>query len=441
MLVVFCALDGNTLLNLTPSLTVSYPVITATPRSACVALKWSRWVVMETGTGERFPTVTFLLWLDFYILYLSMGMLLPKCFLKSKLLQSCWYNGASCAVCVTPAGCQSRFSFIRILVLRQSATHAAGAGQGGCSGGRGCCCERSHFCKLFCRLCSSPAYKSCQRGGLMYRNVRLYQSRLVFLHSSILCYIWEESLNYSVSCITVCKSVYNQGLGFCPYLWMTRAWSGHSSSTDSVCELHNDCGYMTLLLHARPRAGWDIWQAVFPTWMSARTVRTATVQARQPSTLWSPSTDLVTISVFFSFWSFLELQAVPWVYPKPISSRNSNKENSYYVPWVLIVEFSFSLLLMAYGYNIFTVSDEMLDKVLPLAPQLLWLLMLNTHTSLETTLNGNPILAIIANSFCFRLHWRTGSLDVTLGEKNSKTAVCLFHSHLRALFRNVLLLH
>lgn len=59
---------------------------------------------------------------------------------------------------------------------------------------------------------------------------------------------------------------------------------------------------------------------------------------------------------------------------------------------------------MAYGYNIFTVSDEMLDKVLPLAPQLLWLLMLNTHTSLETTLNGNPILAIIANSFCFRLH-------------------------------------
>lgn len=52
----------------------------------------------------------------------------------------------------------------------------------------------------------------------MYRNVRLYQSRLVFLHSSILCYIWEESLNYSVSCITVCKSVYNQGLGFCPYL-------------------------------------------------------------------------------------------------------------------------------------------------------------------------------------------------------------------------------
>lgn len=33
---------------------------------------------METGTGERFPTVTFLLWLDFYILYLSMGMLLPK---------------------------------------------------------------------------------------------------------------------------------------------------------------------------------------------------------------------------------------------------------------------------------------------------------------------------------------------------------------------------
>lgn len=59
---------------------------------------------------------------------------------------------------------------------------------------------------------------------------------------------------------------------------------------------------------------------------------------------------------------------------------------------------------MAYGYNIFTVSDEMLDKVLPLAPQLLWLLMLNTRTSLETTLNGNLILAIIANSFCFHLH-------------------------------------
>lgn len=41
-----------------------------------MALKWSRWVVMETGTGEHFPTVTFLLWLDFYILYLSMGTLL-----------------------------------------------------------------------------------------------------------------------------------------------------------------------------------------------------------------------------------------------------------------------------------------------------------------------------------------------------------------------------
>lgn len=30
---------------------------------------------------------------------------------------------------------------------------------------------------------------------------------------------------------------------------MTRAESGHNSSTDIVCELHNCCEYMTFLLH------------------------------------------------------------------------------------------------------------------------------------------------------------------------------------------------
>lgn len=142
-----------------------------------------------------------------------------------------------------------------------SAKHTTGAGQerAGCSGGRGCCHEKL-FCKLFCRLCSTPVYKLCWREGLMYRDVRLCQSRAVFLHSSILCRIWEESLYYSVTCITACKSVYNQGLGFYPYLWMTRAESGRNSSADTVCELHNCCGYMTLLLHARPRDGRDIWQ-------------------------------------------------------------------------------------------------------------------------------------------------------------------------------------
>lgn len=58
---------------------------------------------------------------------------------------------------------------------------------------------------------------------------------------------------------------------------------------------------------------------------------------------------------------------------------------------------------MAYGYRIFTVLDEMLGKVLQLVPQLLWSLMLNTHTSLEATLNGNLIQAIITNPFCFHL--------------------------------------
>lgn len=114
----------------------------------------------------------------------------------------------------------------------------------------------------FSKLCSSPVYKLCWREGLICRDVTLFQVRVVFLHSSILCCIWEESLNYSVTCITACKSVYNQGLGFCPYLWMTRAESGRNSSTDTVCELHNCCGYMTLLLHTRPWDGRDIWQSL-----------------------------------------------------------------------------------------------------------------------------------------------------------------------------------
>lgn len=106
-----------------------------------------------------------------------------------------------------------------------------------------------------------PQFTGCAgEKGLMYRDVRLCQGRVVFLHSSILCRIWEESLNYSVTCITAHKSVYNQGLGFCPYLWMTRAESGPNSSTDTVCELHNCCGYMTLLLRARPWDRRDIWQ-------------------------------------------------------------------------------------------------------------------------------------------------------------------------------------
>lgn len=151
-----------------------------------------------------------------------------------------------------------------MLALRQSAKHTTGAGQekGRWPGGRGCCHERSHSCKLFCKLCSSPVHKLCWIEGLIHRDVRLCQSGVMFLHSSVLRRIWEESLNYSVTCITVCKSVYNQGLGFCPYLWMTRAESGRHSSTGTVCELHNHCGYMTLLLHARPRDGWDIWQGL-----------------------------------------------------------------------------------------------------------------------------------------------------------------------------------
>ena len=195
---------------------------------------------------------------------LAMGVLLLELFLGFKMPQSCWRGTASCGACVTPAGCRYSFPSPGILALRQSAKQMMGAGQqrGGCSGGKGCCCGMSLFCKLFSKLCSSPVYKPCWREGLVYGHVRLCQSRVVFLHSSILRRIWEESLNYSVTCITVCKSVYNQGLGFCPYLWMTRAESGRNSSTDTVRELHDYCGYMTLLLHARPWDGRDVWQSL-----------------------------------------------------------------------------------------------------------------------------------------------------------------------------------
>lgn len=96
--------DGNTLLNLTPSLTVSYPVITAAPRGTYMALKGSRWVVMETGTGEHFPTVTLLLCLDFYPLCLGTGTLLPKCSLK--FLPNCCSSAGitvPAVLCVTPS--------------------------------------------------------------------------------------------------------------------------------------------------------------------------------------------------------------------------------------------------------------------------------------------------------------------------------------------------
>lgn len=41
----------------------------------------------------------------------------------------------------------------------------------------------------------------------------------------------------------------------------------------------------------------------------------------------------------------------------------------------------------------------MLGKVLQLVPLLLWSLMLNTRTSLEATLNGKLIQAIITNPY------------------------------------------
>lgn len=183
--------------------------------------------------------------------------------------------------------------------IKTKCKYTTGAGQdrGGCSGGRECCHERSHFWRLFCKLCSSPVYKLCWREGLISKDVRLFQGRVVFLRSSILCCIWEESLNYSVTCITACKSVYNQGLGFCPYLWMTRAESGRNSSTDTVCELHNCCGYMTLLLHTRPWDGWDIWQGLCSLlWTAHAQLGLLLLQARKPGTLRSPSSDLATIS-------------------------------------------------------------------------------------------------------------------------------------------------
>lgn len=96
---------------------------------------------------------------------------------------------------------------------------------------------------------------------------------------------------------------------------------------------------------------------------------------------------------------------------------------------------------MAYGYGVFTVLDEMLGKVLQLVPQLLWSLMLNTRTSLEATLNGNLIQAITTKPFCCHLQLKEWKPWCYLGEKSRKTAVSLFHSHLRALLHNVLSLH
>lgn len=159
------------------------------------------------------------------------------------------------------------------------------------------------------------------------QNVRLRQSGVVFLHSTTLCHIWEESPNYSVTCITVCESVYNQGLGFSPYLWMTRARSGHNSSSDTVRELHNSCGYMTSLLHAGLWDGWDIWQSpcsqlggLHVQW---RQLLCAALQPCTPTSFYSLSHCLWVSSL--SFRSFLELQAAPWISQKPIFSKNDTK--------------------------------------------------------------------------------------------------------------------
>lgn len=177
----------------------------------------------DCGITVHFPTVILFLWAAFLPsvqLYLAMGMSLLKLSLEFKMPQSCWHNTASRGAChPSRLLVQFLFSWDPGIKAKCKTHDGSWAGErGGCSGVRGYCHERSHFCKLFCKFGSSPVYKLCWRERLMYRDVRLCQSGAVFLHSSILCRIWEESLDYSVTCITACKSVYNQGLGSCPYL-------------------------------------------------------------------------------------------------------------------------------------------------------------------------------------------------------------------------------
>lgn len=130
----------------------------------------------DRGVGVHFPTVILLLWAGFLSpvhQHLALGMRLLKLSLEFKMPQSCWHTPASCGTCVTPAGCWYHFSFHRILALRQntnyiiqntlSAKYTTGAGQerGGCSGGRGCCHERSHFFTFFSVSFALPQFTSC----------------------------------------------------------------------------------------------------------------------------------------------------------------------------------------------------------------------------------------------------------------------------------------
>lgn len=321
-------------------------------------------------------------------------MLLPKLSPKSK---SCWCNSASCGVCVTLAGCWCRRWAGEMLekerVLPWDVTLLSTVLQA----------------VLFPSL-----YVVLERRADV-QNVRLCQSGVLFLHSTTLCHIWEESLNYLVTCITVCKSVYNQGLGFSPYLWMTRALSGHSSSTDTVCELHNSCGYMTLLLHCGPRDGWDIWQSPCSQLGGMRVQGGQLLCAALQPAHWLPFTHLATVSGLHPspsghFWSY----KLPLKFTRSLSSAKMIIKELL-TSLSTIVDFSFCFLLIAYGYNIFTLLDEILGRVL--VPQLLWLLMLSVHTSLETTLHGNLILAIVTNSFCFPLQLEEWKPWCCLGEK------------------------
>lgn len=262
---IFCfTKDGNTLLNLNSSnfqLSGSYsnPV-----KCICDTEMDSIGCDGVCGIRVHFPTVVVSLWAAFLQpvqLCLAMGMLVLKLWSPE-----CHSLGATALPAV--GTCQPSRLWVNLLfswdpgVRQKVNTVGARQEREGCSGGRGWCHGRSHFCRLLCTFCSPPVHKLCWRKGLMYRDIRQCQSRAVSLHSSTECCIWEESLNYSLTCITACKSVYNQGLGLCLYLWMSRAESGRDSSTDTVCELHNCCEHMTLLLQARPWDGRDIWQGL-----------------------------------------------------------------------------------------------------------------------------------------------------------------------------------
>lgn len=77
---------------------------------------------------------------------------------------------------------------------------------------------RCHIAVNFSAGCVLSQLISSMERRADVQDVRLCQSGVLFLHSTTLCHIWEKSLNYSVTCITVCESVYNQGFGFSPYL-------------------------------------------------------------------------------------------------------------------------------------------------------------------------------------------------------------------------------